>query len=79
MSENQEKKRNPFNIYWIYALIGLAAIAISLFTTSANEVKVKSDTFFALADSSYVKEVKIVNRERVDFKLTEPGSRPPGN
>lgn len=75
MSENQEKKKNPFNIYWIYALIGLAAIAISLFTSSANEVKVKSDSFFALADSSYVTDVKIVNRERVDFKITEEGKK----
>ncbi len=75
MSENQEKKRNPFNIYWIYALIGLAAIAISLFTSSTNEVKVKSDSFFALADSSFVADVKIVNRERVDFKITDAGKK----
>lgn len=75
MSENQEKKRNPFNIYWIYALIGLAAIGISLFTSSAGEVKVKSDTFFMLADSSYVTDVKIVNRERVDFKITDAGKQ----
>jgi ATP-dependent metalloprotease FtsH len=75
MSENQEKKKSPFNIYWIYALIGIAAIAISIFTSSSNVVELKQDVFFSLADSSYVSEVKIVNRERVDFKITEEGRK----
>jgi ATP-dependent metalloprotease FtsH len=75
MSENQEKKKSPFNIYWIYALIGIAAIAISIFTSSSNVVELKQDVFFSLADSSYVSDVKIVNRERVDFKITEEGRK----
>jgi cell division protease FtsH len=75
MSENQEKKKSPFNIYWIYALIGIAAIAISIFTSSSNVVEMKQDVFFSLADSSYVSDVKIVNRERVDFKITEQGRK----
>ena len=75
MSENQEKKKSPFNIYWIYALIGIAAIAISVFTSSSNVVELKQDVFFSLADSSYVSDVKIVNRERVDFKITEEGRK----
>jgi hypothetical protein len=56
MSENQEdKKKNPFNVYWIYALVGLTFIGINLFWTGSNEVKIKSQTvFFQLADSSYV-------------------------
>lgn len=73
MSNNKEKKKSPFNIYWIYALIGIAAISINLFMSSSNSVKVKSETFFALADSSYVSDVKLVNRQRVDFKITEVG------
>lgn len=73
MSNNKEKKKSPFNIYWIYALIGIAAIAINLFMSSNTSVKVKSETFFALADSSYVTDVKLVNRQRVDFKVTKEG------
>ena len=73
MSNNKEKKKSPFNIYWIYALIGIAAIGINLFMGSNTSVKVKSETFFALADSSYVEEVKLVNRQRVDFKVSEAG------
>ena len=75
MSENQEKKKSPFNIYWIYALIGIAAIAISIFTSSSNVVEIKQEVFFTLADSSYVSDVKIVNRDRVDFKITEEGRK----
>ena len=73
MSNNKEKKKSPFNIYWIYALIGIAAIGINLFMGSNTSVKVKSESFFALADSSYVEEVKLVNRQRVDFKVSEAG------
>lgn len=75
MSENQDKKKSPVSVYWIYALIGVAAIAINLFMTSSNDVPVKSNTFFSLADSSYVKEVQVVNRQRVDFKITEEGKK----
>lgn len=73
MSENQEKKKSPFSIYWIYALIAVAAIAVNLFWNSANDVRVPSETFFTLADSSYVSDVKLVNRQRVDFKITDEG------
>jgi ATP-dependent metalloprotease FtsH len=75
MSDNKEKKKSPFNIYWIYALIGIAAIGINLFMSNSTSVKVKSETFFVLADSSYVEDVKLVNRQRVDFKITESGRK----
>lgn len=76
MSENQEnKKKSPFSVYWIYALIGIAVIGLQLFMSGGNDVKVKSDTFFALADSSYVSNVALVNRQRVDFKITEEGKK----
>lgn len=75
MSENQEnKKKNPFNIYWIYALVGLAFIGINLFWSSGTEIKLNSSkVFFELADSSYVSDVRLVNRVRVDFKITDDG------
>ncbi len=77
MSENNNnKKKNPNSIYWIYALIGVALVAFSLYTSGAGAVKIKyQSTFFALADSSYVTDVKLVNRVRVDFKLTEAGRK----
>ncbi|MES2557327.1 MAG: ATP-dependent zinc metalloprotease FtsH [Bacteroidota bacterium] len=79
MSENNNSnkpKRNPYAIYWVYAAIGVAVIAFQLFLGGSNDVEIKSPkTFFSLADSSYVKEVRIVNRVRVDFRLTEEGKK----
>jgi ATP-dependent metalloprotease FtsH len=74
--ENQEKKKNPFSVYWIYAVIAISLVAFSLYTSGAGSVKIMyQSTFFALADSSYVNDVKLVNRVRVDFKLTEDGRK----
>jgi ATP-dependent Zn protease len=74
MNENQEKKKSPFSIYWIYAIIGLTIIGIQLFMSGTSDFKINSqNTFFSLADSSYVADVKLVNRVRVDFKLNEKG------
>ncbi|TXI84341.1 MAG: peptidase M41, partial [Crocinitomicaceae bacterium] len=75
MSENQEKKRNPFNIYWVYATIVVLAIGANLFWTSGGDVRVNSDVFYSLADSSYVSNVKLVNRQRVDFTVNEAGRK----
>lgn len=78
MSEEQDKnkKKNPFNIYWIYAIIGIAIISLQFFMSGTNEVKIRSQkTFFSLADSSYVYDVKLVNRQRVDFKISEDGRK----
>jgi ATP-dependent metalloprotease FtsH len=74
MSENQDKKKNPFSIYWIYAVIAVSIIGIQLFMSGSTEFKIKyQTTFFTLADSSYVTDVKLVNRVRVDFRLTDEG------
>lgn len=74
MNENQEKKRSPFSIYWIYAIIGVSIIGVQLFMSGTNDFKLNSqNTFFTLADSSYISDVKLVNRVRVDFKLNEKG------
>jgi ATP-dependent metalloprotease FtsH len=76
MSENnnQDKKRSPFSIYWIYGLIGVSIIAFQLFMSGSGDIKLKyQSTFFALADSNYVSNVYIVNKDWVEFKLNEKG------
>jgi ATP-dependent metalloprotease FtsH len=76
MSENNNQnkpKRNPYAIYWIYAAIGLAIVGFQLFLGGSGDVKVNKNTFQQLADSSYVRAVSVVNRSRVDFKLTDDG------
>ena len=57
----------------IFILIGVSAILFIYFTRASKVVEIKQHVFFDLADSSYVSDVKIVNRERVDFKITEEG------
>lgn len=75
-NSNNKPKRNPYAIYWVYAAIGVAVIAFQLFLGGSNDIEIKSPaTFFSLADSSYVEEVRIVNRVRVDFRLTEEGKK----
>lgn len=76
MTDNKNKKKSPFSIYWIYAIIGLAIIGFNIFMSSSSNVAIKSeDTFFELAKNNYVEDVKLVNKVRVDFKLTPDGEK----
>ena len=79
MSEenNNNKRKNPFSIYWIYALIGVALIAFQLFSSSVGRIPVRyQSTFDELALKGYLKEIKLItNVKRVDFKLTEEGKK----
>lgn len=73
-NNNNNRKRNPYAIYWVYAAIGLALIAIQLFYSGSTDNQISYvDSFYKLADSGYVREVTVVNRSRVDFRLTEKG------
>ena len=75
MSENKgDKKKVGLNVYWIYGIIAVSIIAIQLYMNGANEVAFKDrQAFFELADSSYIENVRIVNRQRVDFRLSQDG------
>ncbi len=71
---NKGKKKNPFSIYWIYGIIGIAIIAFQLFMSSGSNVPVKHEsTFFDLAEKNYVEDVSLVNKVRVDFSLNDEG------
>lgn len=76
MSENNSNKpkRNPYAIYWIYAAIALVIISSLYFTDNGNAALKDTKTFFTLADSSYVSDVRIVNNRRVDFRVNEEGT-----
>lgn len=75
-NSNKEKKKSPFSVYWIYAIIGVALIAFQLYSSSggSSEIQRKS-TFFALADEGGLENVVIINRSRVDFQLTDEGEK----
>lgn len=74
MADNKSKKKSPFSIYWIYAIIAVAIIGFQLFMSTGANATVKSeDTFIELAKEGYIDEVSLVNRVRVDFSLTSEG------
>lgn len=76
MSENNNKKKSPFSIYWIYAIIGVAIIGFQLFMSSANTVELdQEEIFYDLAADRMVQDVVLVNNIRLDFNLTNGGKK----
>ncbi len=82
MSENNNNnpngnkpRRNPNAIYWIYGLIAFALMGAILFTNTTSTELTGENVFYSLADSSMVKNVRVVNRSRVDFYLNDKGEK----
>lgn len=78
MAENNNSnkpKRNPYAIYWIYAVIVLGIIVAAYYNNSSDTPLRNINTFYSLADSSMIADVRVVNRSRVDFKLNEAGEK----
>lgn len=80
MSENtnnnsNKPRRNPNAIYWIYGAIAFAFMGAIFFTNNSSSELQDVNTFYQLADSSYVKNVRVVNRSRVDFYLNTKGEK----
>jgi cell division protease FtsH len=72
MSEN--KRKNPFSIYWIYAILGVALIAAEIYWNSGSRAVInKKSTLIELIDQKGVKNVKIVNQSYCEFELTAKG------
>ncbi len=64
------------NFMWVYfGIAGLLLAMHFLSNTSASQELKYSDTFYRLADSSYVSNVVLINSSRVDFQLTEKGEK----
>ena len=75
-NSNKEKKKSPFSVYWIYAIIGVALIAFQLYSSSGGSSEIRSkDTFFAIADEGGLENVVVINYKRVDFQLTDEGKK----
>jgi cell division protease FtsH len=75
MTDTNNKKKSPFSIYWIYAIIGVAIIGFQLFLSQANSAELSDEeVFYSLATEGYVRDVRLVNKEHVDFKLTKDGT-----
>lgn len=68
-------KKNPFSIYWIYAILGIALIAYQYYYSTGSQIPLKTIAQFeTLGKEGYVDNVTIViNKTRADIKLTEEG------
>ncbi len=78
MAENNNSnkpKKNPYAIYWIYAVIVLGIIVAAYYNGSSDTKLRNINTFYSLADSSMISNAQIVNRSRVDFILNESGEK----
>ncbi|MFM7387852.1 MAG: ATP-dependent zinc metalloprotease FtsH [Bacteroidota bacterium] len=72
MADN--KKKGGFSVYWIYALAGVAFIAIQLFYGTESSITIdRKQTLFDLVDSSGVSKITIINNNRADFHLNAKG------
>lgn len=72
-NSNNSPKRNPYAIYWIYAVIVLGIIVATYYNESSAPKLRDINTFYRLADSSFIADAQIVNRVRVDFKINKEG------
>lgn len=76
-NSNKDKKKSPFSVYWIYAIIGVALIAFQLYSSAGGSAEIqRKDTFWQLAEVGGMENVTIItNLRRVDFQLTEEGEK----
>jgi cell division protease FtsH len=71
---SEKKRKNPFSIYWIYAILGVALIAAEIYWNSGSRATInKKSTLMELIDQQGVKNVKIVNQSYCEFELTSKG------
>tara|TARA_B100000809_G_C15135080_1_gene530191 strand:+ start:2030 stop:4126 length:2097 start_codon:yes stop_codon:yes gene_type:complete len=80
--EDKKKQKNKFtigggskksnNFYWIYAVIGLALLALQLVNFGGTSSTITESEFNQMVENGYVKEVEIVsNKKEVRVTLTE--------
>ena len=71
---SEDKKKGGFSVYWIYAIAGLAFIAIQLFYGAESRITIeRKQTLFELVDSSGVEKITIINDQRANFTLNGRG------
>lgn len=73
-NDKNGEKKNPFSFYWIYAILAVVLIGSSLLNSTGGKVPVKyENAFFQLAENNYITDVKIINKDHVDYRLNSSG------
>lgn len=73
--KNNNDKKSPFSIYWIYVVLGVGLIAYQYFYSVNTTVPLKTIAQFeTLGEQGYVDNVVIViNKRRADIELNKDG------
>lgn len=65
------KKKRPFNFYWIYAIIALVLIILQVFSWTGSSKTISESEFKRLANAGAVEKIKIVNQQSAEVYLKE--------
>ncbi|MDP4596910.1 MAG: ATP-dependent zinc metalloprotease FtsH [Crocinitomicaceae bacterium] len=67
---SEEKRKNPFSVYWIYIAFVLVLVSTHLYINSETTTTIKyKETLLDLVEAKGVKQVKIVNQSTARFQL----------
>jgi cell division protease FtsH len=67
---SEEKRKNPFSVYWIYIAFVLVLVSTHLYINSEKTTTIKyKETLLDLVEAKGVKQVKIVNQSTARFQL----------
>jgi cell division protease FtsH len=72
---SEEKRKNPFSVYWIYIAFVLVLVSTHLYINSETTTTIKyKETLLDLVEAKGVKQVKIVNQSTARFQLRKSAS-----
>jgi cell division protease FtsH len=72
---SEEKRKNPFSVYWIYIAFVLVLVSTHLYINSETNTTIKyKETLLDLVEAKGVKQVKIVNQSTARFQLRKSAS-----
>lgn len=67
---SEEKRKNPFSVYWIYVAFVVVLVSTHLYVNSESTAVIKyKETLLDLVEAKGVKQVKIVNQSSARFQL----------
>ena len=67
---SEEKRKNPFSVYWIYVAFVVVLVSTHLYVNSESSAVIKyKETLLDLVEAKGVKQLKIVNQSSARFQL----------
>ena len=66
-----DNPKKPFNFYWIYAIIGVVLLSLSLFNNSGNMSPISLPDFEKMVEAKEVQRVVVYNKQMAEVYLTK--------